>query len=254
MFEPFALFIGLLAGLTSALFGIGGAVIAIPLLYLGLGFTAQTAVGTAIFLVVLNSAIGAYKYNKRGLVNKKFALTAGVTGILFAIAGAWLTAGVKQSLVVYAVAFVTMAFAGLSFYGEQIKKMKWTNKVREKKRWASMLGAFVGLVNGFTGIGGGAALTSLLGSVFGLSVHAAVATSLATILFFSIPSALTHYSLGHTNVSVLLPLLVGAVIGSTIGVRVAMALKDNKLRAYTSIFFFLIGLWLAVSEYLKMSG
>ncbi|MFH1106566.1 MAG: sulfite exporter TauE/SafE family protein [Candidatus Micrarchaeota archaeon] len=251
MLELFVLAAGVLAGIASALFGIGGAVVAIPILYLLLHVPAQTAVGTAIVLVVLNSALGAYRYGRKGLVDRRFALLAGPAGIVFALSGAWLNEGASQAAVAYGVALVTILFAGLSFYGERFKRMKWAQAARLKRRYAVTLGAFVGLVNGFTGIGGGAALTSMLGSVFGKTQHEAVATSLATIFIFAVPGALAHLALGNTDAALLIPLLAGGLIGSQVGVSLGLKTGGARLRKATAFFFLLLGVWLALSQYLK---
>ena len=66
--------IGLLAGMFSGLFGIGGATIIIPILVLGLGFSQHTAQGTTLALMVPPiGLLAALSYYKSGSVNIKAA-------------------------------------------------------------------------------------------------------------------------------------------------------------------------------------
>ncbi|MFH1200323.1 MAG: sulfite exporter TauE/SafE family protein [Candidatus Micrarchaeota archaeon] len=251
MLEIPALFTGLLAGIASGLFGIGGAAIAIPLLHGIFNLSAKESVGTAIFLAALSAASGAFAFRGKKLVDKKFAASAGLAGIIFSVAGAWLTIKASDSAIAYAVAGIILFFALVTFFGGAIRQHHWSRKVREHRFAAAAAGAFVGAINGFTGLGGGVPLTALLGSVYGLSAHAAAATSLATILIFSLPGAVAHLALGNTNTAMLLPLLAGGVIGSQIGVRLGLKVEEKRLRAATASFFLLLGAWMALAELLK---
>jgi len=63
-------FTGLAAGVLSGLFGIGGGVVIVPILILGLGFTAQQAAGTSLAALVLPVGLfGALQYWQAGQVN-----------------------------------------------------------------------------------------------------------------------------------------------------------------------------------------
>ncbi len=249
MIEVATLLIGVIAGILSALFGIGGAIIAIPLLHVMQSVSVQESIGASSFLVVFTAASGAYTYSKKGLVNRKIALAAGLSGVVFSIMGAVLAAGARSSVLVYCVAGVTILFSAFAFFGESIKHHHWSKKAQGHKLGAGALGAFTGLINGVTGIGGGAVLTTMLGSVFGLSVHAAVATAHASILLYAVPGALTHFALGNVSLQTTLPLILGGILGSQLGIRLSLRLHPERLRKYTSAFFFLLGLWLALWEY-----
>ncbi|MFI0351272.1 TSUP family transporter [Actinomadura sp. 9N407] len=55
---PKAITAGLLVGLLTGLFGVGGGFLIIPALVLGLGLPMRTAVGTSLVIVAVNSAAG----------------------------------------------------------------------------------------------------------------------------------------------------------------------------------------------------
>jgi len=71
----FLLGIGLLAGFMAGLFGVGGGVIIVPLLYFIKGMDLKTAFGTSLGALLLPVGIfGCFEYYKAGNMNVKFAL------------------------------------------------------------------------------------------------------------------------------------------------------------------------------------
>lgn len=67
-FAPF-LVIGLLAGVSSGLFGIGGGIIIVPALVLILGFTQQAASGTSLVAFLLPvGGLAVWQYYRNGFI------------------------------------------------------------------------------------------------------------------------------------------------------------------------------------------
>jgi uncharacterized protein len=105
------------------------------------------------------------------------------------------------------------------------------------------LGALAGTLSGLFGIGGGLVIVPALIFGFGLqgvspdiAVHLAVGTSLATIIFTSISSVRAHHARGAVRVEVLKPMAIGIVIGTAIGVNVAVALSGQTLQTIIGLF------------------
>ena len=69
-------------GFFGGLFGIGGGIIAIPLLVLGFGMEQPLAQGTALVLMVPNLLIGWWRYSQRHPLALRNALMIGVSGTL----------------------------------------------------------------------------------------------------------------------------------------------------------------------------
>jgi uncharacterized membrane protein YfcA len=81
--------IGLLAGVLSGLFGIGGGVVIVPLLVLVAGFAMTQATGTSLAALLLPvGALGAYEYWRAGHVDFKVAAVLAVGLLLGAYVGA----------------------------------------------------------------------------------------------------------------------------------------------------------------------
>lgn len=80
--------IGLLAGLVSGLFGVGGGVIVVPGLVLALGFGQRRASGTSMATIVVSAAAALLVFARDGAVDWPAAALLGAG----AMAGAWLGA------------------------------------------------------------------------------------------------------------------------------------------------------------------
>lgn len=77
--------IGLLAGVLSGLFGIGGGIVIVPLLVLVVGLTTTQAAGTSLAALLLPvGALGALEYWRGGFVDLGFAAILAV-GLLVGV-------------------------------------------------------------------------------------------------------------------------------------------------------------------------
>ncbi|HJR45085.1 MAG TPA: sulfite exporter TauE/SafE family protein [Actinomycetota bacterium] len=77
--------IGLIVGIFSAAFGIGGGLLMAPVLVLAYGFEQHAAQGTSLAVIVPTALAGAIAHHRRGFVDLKLALlmaAAGVPGVL----------------------------------------------------------------------------------------------------------------------------------------------------------------------------
>ncbi|MBR9885803.1 MAG: sulfite exporter TauE/SafE family protein [Oceanospirillales bacterium] len=100
-----------------------------------------------------------------------------------------------------------------------------------------LLGAIAGFVAGLFGIGGGLLIVPVLIFTFGLQgmapevlTHAAVATSLGTIVFTSIASVRAHHQKGAVRWNLFPYLSVGILAGALGGVWIAGALSGSVLQ------------------------
>ena len=80
--------IGLIAGLFSALFGVGGGIIVVPLLILLARYSERPAMGTSLAAIALIALVGSVTYALHGEVKPGAAAIIGLPGALGAVAGA----------------------------------------------------------------------------------------------------------------------------------------------------------------------
>jgi uncharacterized protein len=100
------LLIGLVAGFFSALFGVGGGIVIVPLLVLLAAYPQREATGTSLAAIGVIALVGAVAYGVRGEVDVAYAALVGVPAAAGAVAGAAL----QQRLPVRTLA---LGFAGL---------------------------------------------------------------------------------------------------------------------------------------------
>lgn len=90
-----SLAIGLVAGVLSGLFGIGGGILIIPALILFANFPTKLALGTSLGAMLLPvGLLGAYAYYQQGNVNIKASVLIGVGLFL----GAWVGAKLAHAI------------------------------------------------------------------------------------------------------------------------------------------------------------
>jgi uncharacterized protein len=80
--------IGLAAGLFSALFGVGGGIVIVPLLLLFADFEPREATATSLAAIGLIATVGVVSYSLRGEVKPGAALVLGVPAAIGAVGGA----------------------------------------------------------------------------------------------------------------------------------------------------------------------
>ena len=79
--------IGLVAGFFSALFGVGGGIVIVPLLLLVAGFAEREATGTSLAAIGIIALVGSIAYGVRGEVELGHAALVGLPAAAGAIAG-----------------------------------------------------------------------------------------------------------------------------------------------------------------------
>jgi uncharacterized protein len=83
--------IGLISGMASGLFGVGGGIVMVPAMILLMSVDPKTAIGTSLAVIIPTAIMGTYKHFDLGNVNWKLALALAPMAILGGYLGAWLT-------------------------------------------------------------------------------------------------------------------------------------------------------------------
>ena len=86
-------------GLLSAMFGIGGGILLVPILVAFLGYTPQLAAGTSLAVMFPMALFGAYRQTKPGLANWRQGSIFGMGSIVGATIGATLAMAASSTLV-----------------------------------------------------------------------------------------------------------------------------------------------------------
>jgi uncharacterized protein len=93
--------IGLAAGVFSAFFGVGGGIVAVPLLVLVAGLSEREATATSLAAIVITAATGVVVFSLRGEVDVGYAALVGLPATLGALVGTAWQQHVRESTLAY---------------------------------------------------------------------------------------------------------------------------------------------------------
>jgi uncharacterized protein len=103
--------IGLAGGVFSALFGVGGGGIVVPLLILLAGFGSKPATGTSLAAIGLTALFGVASFSVLGEVEWRYAALVGIPAIAGTVAGTWAQQRISSRLLTVLFAAFLVAIA-----------------------------------------------------------------------------------------------------------------------------------------------
>jgi len=101
--------IGLAAGVFSAFFGVGGGIIAVPLLILVAGLPERAATATSLLAIAITASAGVIVFGLRGEVEVGYAALVGLPAAAGAVAGSAWQQHVQTSTLTYGFAVLLTA-------------------------------------------------------------------------------------------------------------------------------------------------
>lgn len=223
-----ALVTGLLAGAFGGLFGVGGGIILIPLLTLWLGATQHQAHGTSLAVTGITALASLAIYAAHHNVDWRTAAVVGIGSALTARYGARYAARVSAPN-------LKRAFAAfLLVVGIRLLWSPAPPAVAMVSGAAAIaanlaLGAAIGLIAGFMGVGGGILAVPGFALLLGMPQQLAQGTSLAVILVTAPVGTIENLRLGNVLVRLLAMLAVGAAIGAALASLVVQGLPRELL-------------------------
>lgn len=212
-------------GLSLGGLGAGGSVLALPILIYVAGVAPPDAVGASSMIVGVTSACAMVMHAQRGNVDWKAAALFGGAGIPGAILGAHLTNIVAPDAMMLGFSILLFVVAAWMALG----------KVREShvpRAWPliALVGALVGLVAGFFGVGGGFMIVPALTGLAGLEMRRAIGTSLLVIAMNSAASMVEHINHQSLPLSTVVTFVAASVLGALIGQRISLRVSVAHLR------------------------
>ncbi len=233
------LLLSLPVGVSLGMLGGGGSILLVPLLVYVAGQPPREAVATSLLIVAITSATAAIPHARAEHVRWPTALRVGAGGAVGAVAGSRLATLVSDVVLLGAFG-VIMLVAALGMLrgrgsGEAV------SRADPPLTRALALGLGVGVVTGFLGAGGGFLLVPALALIGGLTVPAAIGTSLVVI----VGNATVGFVSTVGSVSIDLPLVAGVtavtVMGAMIGARLGARIEPARLRRGFGWFVIVVG-------------
>ncbi|MPZ72092.1 MAG: TSUP family transporter [Nitriliruptorales bacterium] len=240
--------LGLLAGVMSGLFGIGGGAVLVPLLVLWLALPQHSAHATSLAAIILTAASGTLAFAREGSVN--FGAGTGIAA--GAIAGAYFGAALMHRLSparlrqAFAVLMVVVALQMLIGFtpDDGVVTLGGAGAVAGYVLYGVVAGGLSALI----GVGGGVIMVPAMVLLFGFTQHVAEGTSLLIIIPTAVVGAVRHSRHGYTDWRLGLALGAGGIVGAIPGAAVALRLDAEVLQRLFAIFLLLTSahlLWTA---------
>jgi uncharacterized membrane protein YfcA len=253
---------GIVTGLLSGLFGVGGGGILVPVLYeffriLGMAEEGRMhlAVGTSLAIIIPTSLRSFRSHYKRGAVDMRIMRSLGpavAAGVLGGIGIAALAEGdfLKTVYVISGTLLAIKLFAG----GD-----RWRlGEVMPGAFVNAIVGFCIGAVSTLIGIGGGVFISGYM-TLYGRAIHQAVATSSGFGPIIAIPAAIGYAvagwgetglppgSLGYVSLLGLAVIAPASVLTAPLGVRFAHGISRRKLEIGFACFMTLVAIRFAVN-------
>lgn len=259
--------LGLVVGLLSGLFGVGGGFLMTPILIM-FGIPSTVAAATDSNQIVAASVSGTYAHWKVGNVDFKmglYLLVGGFFGGLLGVEGIKILRAMGNADFVIKITYVLMlGIVGAYMFIESIQSMrkKNTEKAKNEKesRVASLLrslpmqthfeksgvthsilvpiilGCLVGVLAAIMGVGGGFLMVPIMFYILKMPMHVIVGTSLFQILFTCIEVTFLQSYTNHTVDFVLaVLLLLGSTVGAQVGAVFGRKLKGDQLKILLAV-------------------
>ncbi len=219
--------VGVIAGVASGFFGIGGGTIVVPLLLL-LGEPIKFAIGLSAMQMTFSSFYGTWLNSRRGLVSPRAFWQLGVGGVLGAIIGAWLLDIVNP----VTVGWIFSAMMAFALVKTVLAHPEPAAKARPSGWIFLTIGLMIGVLSGLVGVGGGFLLVPILVGLLGLPLKNAVAIGLYFVMFVGSAAFVTLAVLGYVDFIKGLLLAGGSLLGVRLGIWIAArttAARHKKL-------------------------
>ncbi len=227
-----------LVGMSLGIFGSGGSIVMVPVLVHVGGMAPVEAVPLSLAVVGATSAAAAALYAKRGELQAKAALLFGLSGVPGAWLGSKVTGLVPPPVLMVVFSALMLVVGGLML----VRPLAGiTSSGRCYPPRCAVVGAIVGVLTGFLGVGGGFLLVPALVWFGGLGQRVAMGTSLAVISANSIGGLAGHIGTAFpwSWAAVLASI---AATGMLVGSVAATGQKPTTLLRWFGAFVIAIGL------------
>ena len=218
--------IGVIGGVLSGAFGIGGGILMVPLLVSLAGLDQRTAAATSLVAIIPTAIVGSVTY----LANDQIDLAAGGLVSVGAVVGALIGTRLLRRIpltwlrwmfIVFVVAIAARLFFVSPERGDPIELSPLVAAE------FVVLGLAMGVLSALFGIGGGIIAVPAFIGVFAISDLVAKGTSLAVMIPTSIVGTVTNWRAGTVDVRSGLVLGIAATIASVPGAALALNLSPR---------------------------
>ncbi|MEV7584492.1 sulfite exporter TauE/SafE family protein [Streptomyces erythrochromogenes] len=232
-----------LIGISLGTLGGGGSILTVPILVYLAGMETKEAVATSLFVVGATSAVGLLPHARAGRVRLRTGMLFGAVGMAGAYGGGRLAEYVPGNALLILFALMMLATATAMLRGPRERDAGGSDRRELPVKHVAVQGLAVGAVTGLVGSGGGFLVVPALALLGGLSMSAAVGTSLLVIAMQSFSGLAGHLAGVRIDWGTTLMVTAAAVVGSLIGGRFAGRIPPGALRTAFGWFVVVMGVF-----------
>jgi hypothetical protein len=247
------LILSLVAGLIGSIFGLGGGIIIVPVLTILYKMPAVDAVAVSLVAIVAISTVGASSVVKNGTANVRVGLRLEVAAAAGAAVGAvvamyvqsWVLALCFAAVMIYSAVYMFMKPERLVSHECSLTDDKFVYhdpKTDEDVQYSvqnigtGMLGfAAAGITSALAGVGGGVIKIPVMNAHMCMPMKTATATSSYVIGITAFTGAAVYLLSGILDVYTASVVIVGAFVGSMMGLKILPMLDAGAMRRYFSV-------------------
>lgn len=256
---PGLVLLGLVIGVVTGLFGIGGGFLLTPSLRIIFNIPYPVAIGSSMLHIMLTATLSAYKHWAQKNVDPKLGILMAIGSLFGAESGvrllrvinAWGTVDIIVSVCFLVLMTLVAAFM---FYestqdgieepktvlGEMLKSCKLPPLISFERSdiahlsvWIPItLSFFVGCLTGLLGIGGGFINFPLMVYLIGVPTRVAVGTGTFQVLVASAYCVFRNLQDGFIDFLLVFLMILGSVVGVNMGVKLCVLINVRSTRKY----------------------
>ena len=250
------------AGLLGSLTGLGGGVVLVPLLTIFFKVDIRYAIGASLVSVIATSSGAAAAYVKEGFSNIRIGMFLEIATTLGALCGAFLATVVSTRFLAVIFGLVLLYSAYLSRKPRTAEQrnlppdalatrlrmngsfpseegMRHYNVQRVPTGFSLMFGA--GALSGLLGIGSGAVKVLAMDQAMKIPFKVSTTTSNFMIGVTAAASAGIYLNRGYIDPGLSMPVMLGVLAGSLLGVRILVKAETRVLRLVFSLVIVVLG-------------
>jgi hypothetical protein len=229
------IFLGVIVGIVSGFFGIGGGTILVPSLLL-LGYDTKIAIGIAVVQMVFSSVFGSYLNNKKGTLDVAMISTIGIGGFI----GALLSGNIASSIDDRTLEIIFLSFAVFALLRLFIKTKEEKSQREVSKLPLFIIGFFLGALSMTIGVGGSIMLVPILVGFLHVPLKKAISAGLFFVVFSSIAGFISHARLGHIDFESGITIGLASLVGVYFGIHLKDVINAVLQRRLLVSFYFLV--------------
>lgn len=221
---------GFIASILGSIVGLGGGFVVLPTMRIAFSLAPAVAAGTSLVYVLANVIGATFGYSRQGMIDYRLGWKIALGAIPASIIGVFIVR--YASPTGFDVAYGTLLI-GLGLL--TLRRRSQPSDDRAEAPFARSLplaifaGVLIGLASSIFGIGGGFIMVPIYLILARIKPHTISATSSFVILLTAPFGVATHFAAGHVSLAYALPLVIGGVLGGTIGPQLAKRLSGRGI-------------------------